>query len=507
MDPYFLPAAVYTCIIPVEESLITPSAIYHSPLEDESGGVPQKLPFPAYPEIRKSSQPLCFPTLRAVYLSLHSSTLSSEAVQDATEQYLTQHPDISDPTLKEQIIAANNMHVRAWQEFIETGKFPQEYSMPAFIDSYSAPLNKSMREMGYFAGGKAGLTIWHSNIYGLLPGFYSASDAFAYAHEHAHRIAMWLYSGVILSAQAEHIHYALGILMENPEISPDEVTQTWKFFEQAHSNLIYLAQKFEPIEEIFAVYVGMLFLPSSVREAITDDIQQALKKKNWYEAYETFAKACDACQVNTPFGAALLISELTCRLLEHIGTSATSMVEAVTAYNKIGWEIIKKEEEETLTQGEKDALEESMIETLEHAGVPLEVIGLIHESGMPNLERVSDAIEHDFSRPEDKDVLPPAIMLIGRLSRHEVTPFIYPKPTESTPYDYRDILLDSMRQQLARFFAIARQQLTLPCNLVCPFAFKRKLCCGAKEKLSMLYNRLPEEVRAQVLPPNCDLIR
>jgi hypothetical protein len=94
-----------------------------------------------------------------------------------------------------------------------------------------------------------------------------------------------------------------------------------------------------------------------------------------------------------------------------------------------------------------------------------------------NLERLSDAIAHNFSRPEDKDLLPPIVMLLGRLSKHEITPFIFPEPAEEDTNKlslYEKIFLESMRQQLARFFAIAHKRLMLPCNLVCPFAWKGK---------------------------------
>jgi hypothetical protein len=71
-----------------------------------------------------------------------------------------------------------------------------------------------------------------------------------------------------------------------------------------------------------------------------------------------------------------------------------------------------------------------VINILVQAGVPLGVIELVHEFNMPNLERLSDAVEHNFSRPEDKDLFPPIIMLIGRLSKHQVVPFVFPEPLE-----------------------------------------------------------------------------
>jgi hypothetical protein len=183
-----------------------------------------------------------------------------------------------------------------------------------------------------------------------------------------------------------------------------------------------------------------------------------------------------------------------------VGIACESLSRAVTQSTQ--------KEGETLTQEEQDALDERLIRTLEEVGIPPEVANHVHGSGAPkNLERLSDAMAHNFSRPEDKDLAPPVIMLIGRLSKHSVVPFIFPKPAEEDTNELSKVFLDSMRQQLARFFAIARQRLTLPCNLVCPFAWKGRPCCGAKEGLSMLYNRLPEEVRAQVIPPNCDLVR
>src|SRR5918992_5601482 len=126
-----LESVSYECVIPVEQETTFPTPVYRSP-SDESGGVIQdeastlKQPlFLAWPEVKKFLQPLCFPTLRAVYFPLHSSNLSPEEIQKATRQYLEQHPDILDSALIEQTVTWNSIHFHAWQQLIETGKFPQ----------------------------------------------------------------------------------------------------------------------------------------------------------------------------------------------------------------------------------------------------------------------------------------------------------------------------------------------------------------------------------------------
>jgi hypothetical protein len=101
--------------------------------------------------------------------------------------------------------------------------------------------------------------------------------------------------------------------------------------------------------------------------------------------------------------------------------------------------------------------------------------------------------ESSLSKEDKQEIIRNATSIAGHTS------------SEFSPYE--KIVLDSLRQQLARFFAIARQRLTLPCNLVCPMAYKGMPCCGLKEELSRIYNRLPEGVRAQVIPPNFDKIR
>jgi hypothetical protein len=73
----------------------------------------------------------------------------------------------------------------------------------------------------------------------------------------------------------------------------------------------------------------------------------------------------------------------------------------------------------------------------------------------------------------------------------------------SPKYNSRDpqirLALESLRQQLSQ---LCSKKVV---KIVCPYAAFRKRCCGLKEGIQRLYERLPEDVKRNFEMPNCDL--
>jgi hypothetical protein len=286
-------------------------------------------------------------------------------------------------------------------------------------------------------------------------------------------------------------------------LSREEIAELWAEFWQTNKQIEHLARKFEPIEEIYATYFGMSLLPIEVRNAVKAGVKKDLEEKNWYKAYKSFVEACDNCQVYTPHAAAFFIFEPVCRILEQNDIDSAYLLYTFSEIHKIIWSRINiKEPESDITQDELEAVEEINI-ILEQAGIPYEVfasVTKIADTLNPKLTRLFEAANNDFSRDGDQAVLfPPLIILIGRPSQNDITPFIFLNSTqeyEDNLSPFERVVYDSLRQQLGK-----------NCGIVCALAYKGKPCCGRKELLLRLYERLPEEDKSNYEQPNCDLIR
>jgi hypothetical protein len=508
--PDRLPSTAYKCIIPVEKPTL-PSTVYHSSVH-QLGEAAQKEanslkppPFPAWPEIEEPWQPLCFPTLaRAIYFIDHSPVVEIREAAALAEKYLEQHPETINSKVIQQATAMSNFYLQAMQQLKETGRFPKSHTLhsPTFHTTFASFFD-TIKKLGWVSGTAAVETILQSGVYGQIANFYGPQDAFAWAHEHAHHLARWLYSSITINDQAAVLHHALNLLITTPKVPPDDIIRFWKVFEKENNRLIYIVQRFEPIEEIFATYIGLRHSPPEVRRAVEDEIEQKLREQNLYELYKAFAEACDTCQVNTPLGAAYMIMEMKSRILKDVKLNIASVLDTMILVSKSIWQSIERkiEKKGDLDQTEKDTLEEEITNHLEHAGIPVDIVESIAEAdaGIPsNLNPLLAAIAHSFSRAEDLDLIPPLVLLTGLVSRSEVTPFIYPKPTN------KDITL-SLIEKI--FLESIRQQLSQHCGLFCPFAQKGKHCCNRRRKLRRIWYCLPDEDRAHFIPPDCDLIR
>ena len=495
------PSAVYKCILPVGKSPTAPSAIYHSPL-DQSREAAQMLPFPAWPEIKNPYRSACLVRLwRALYFPEIDFPVEPKRAETRAEEYLSR-PEVIEREISEQIIAFEKVHEKPqskcqksiFQQLVELATHPQILSN-THNNHIELLRQKLWRELD-------NSTVRISNafvqaaMYGYLENFYGVEGAFSFGHEFGHYYASWFHSGFVLDELSKHGHMTLATLA-TASLSREGIAELWTRFWKIHKKIEHLAKKFKPVEEIFATYFGMHFLPTDVRNAVKASVKKDLEANNWYEAYESFVDACDNCQVYASHAAAFFIIEPVFRILEQNDIDGADLLYKFSEIHKIIWSCVNiKEPESAITQDEIEAVEKINI-ILEQAGIPYEVFDSateIAETLNPQINLLCEAARNDFSRDGDQAILfPPLAILIGRPPHNDITPFIFIDPTE----EYEDNLSPYERVVYESLW----QQLIHDCGFVCPLAYKGKPCCGFKKELRRLYERLPTEARKQFTLP------
>jgi hypothetical protein len=473
MLPHFRPA-VYKCILPVEKPLTTSSTVYHSPLDDPFSKMAQSLPFPAWPEIDDPYRPCYLPLLKAVYFSHRRLRAESESeeVKAAIEEYLSRL-EVINHELTEQVIA--------------------------LAKSPSCPLPQGTSDHVFEA-------VMRAKLYGTLKNFYGEEDVFAYPHEFAHRATPLLHIGFILDELSIRAHETLDRIATE-KLTRKQTAGLWAQFVQTNEQITHLTQKFEPIEEIFATYIGLRYSPTEVRNKIEAFVKHTLEEKNWDTAYQSFEETCDTCQVSTPQRAAFVIFARVCLMLEQVDIDSAYLLDKVSEIYKIIWSHMKiKGQENHINQ---DALEMEAIKKtnsiLEQAGIPIEVFYSVYTADLfnPQLRRLYESSNNNFSPDEDQTLLfnplSPLVFLFGRVSRKEIIAHVCDVASQQVFNNtYARIFYESQSQQLRRH-----------CGIVCAFAYNNRggPCCGLKYKLHRLYECLPKEDKKYFKEPNCDLIR
>jgi hypothetical protein len=386
-----------------------------------------------------------------------------------------------------------------------------------------------------------GQAILQASTFAYLEHFSGHKEAFAYHHEPAHRFAMWAHCGLVLERLSEDAHKILDILATE-RLSREEIAELWAEFWQTNKQIGHLARKFEPIEEIFATYIGVIGLPPEVRSIVEDEIKQDFEKRGWYTTYKAFVETCDNCQAFSPVGAAFFILDRVCLMLEKNDIDSVYLLEEFLDIAKIFWPYLIKSYIKLAKQ--KDDIDEFDIEThekidriLEQAGIPDEVFWSSIYEGIAELIHKLWGPENEFfdmSNPDDKELeiqkllSYPLISLTGKLAEKTITyhisstpfippasqtkdsaqietmltfPFLSEQEWKDNYYFFIRIFYESIRQQLSK-------RLLKRCGFVCPFASKYRQCCGVFNKeLLWLYERLPEEDKKYFKRPNCALAR
>jgi hypothetical protein len=90
--------------------------------------------------------------------------------------------------------------------------------------------------------------------------------------------------------------------------------------------------------------------------------------------------------------------------------------------------------------------------------------------------------------------------LVGSFSEQFVSFII-----SSCGHEDSDVLHPYMEPHTRMFYESLRQQLMKGCGWVCPYGYKKSPCCGRKESMERLYQRLPEKYKKQIQLPICVL--
>jgi hypothetical protein len=506
------PTALYKCIIPAKKPITTSGAIYHSHFRESWEGA-QTVPYPAWPEIEDANTQCCLPTLlEATYLVHRGVDVKPEDAVARIEEYLSRQENV-EPEIREHARAIVKSQQSVWRQWAEVG------TVPAITFGPHSIFEDIQRKLGRSAF-KVIETYIQAFIYGYLDSFIDEEEAFGYAHEYAHRIAGGTFhSGSVLYELGERAHQTLYKLYAE-RLCSNEIANLWAHFWQTNEQIVHLVRRFRPIEEIFANYIGLRLSPPEVRKAVEESLEKALKEENWYTAYKAFVSLCDSS--DRPLEVCSYICQLFCRMLENVDIDGAKLLDKYLKalkiftpyfkiilqkheFNKFGLENISEKLARLVEQAEADIPDEvleSVYKLLEQADIPDEVLESVYKTAAdmayPNNVRQEKAIIN--SEEQILELLPPVVSLRGRPSLNEIILFITYTDSqhehESHDFAYAKIFFESLRQQLS-----------MRCGIVCMHAIKGKPCCGAKEALLSLYERLPEPDRKRFQSPNCDLIR
>jgi hypothetical protein len=444
----------------------------------------KRLPFPAWPEIQNRHHSLCLPTLfRAMYIDKHIvlGNTSEEEEEAIEKSYFAQFPDVMTPDIIEHYYDLADLFPKR----NEHADIMAEKLLYLSITKDGSHIAGATALQGFFAG--------------MNGNFYGSEDAFGFAHEFAHFIPQWLYSGIILTSRSMRAHELINSIMMKTESQREDIPQLWAEFTLVNTRLEVLVQKFEPIEEIFANYLGLQLSPPDIRNSVEKELEQKLKERNLYDSYTAFADACEIGQANGVSEAPCKVYNVWCAIYDRtILTLQESAIKA--AY--ISKCAFRGEEQELLNILDKS------LSVMYELGIKMwEVVG----------GRLLLAAMRNFSHVEDRAIFPPFIFLLG--VKDKIIPLFSSMFTsEKLANDIsHEIFLESIRQQLRWEYGLHCPY--APINLkdddrqavlgtlkerggYCPH-FSNKGCCGRNEALWNLYRRLPEEKQKSFSPPTC----
>ncbi|HEX3036954.1 MAG TPA: hypothetical protein VHT73_17845 [Thermodesulfobacteriota bacterium] len=449
------PTAVYKCIIPVKKPLPTSGTVYHSILKTPSNGVY----FPAWPEIDDPYQPCCLPTLlRAVYFYHLPYEGQFEEVGRRAKEYLNK---VVDREIRDALAEPNELALYQREE--ELG------AIPGVIVNFKKLSNSVERVVE---------AIIQGIIHGNLKNFVGEEGAFAYAHEISHRLAGRFHCGRVLEALSKRTHNNLHRLATEKGLSHEEIAELWVEFWQTNERIQHLVQKFEPIEEIFATYIGLRYLPLNIRNTVKLMVKEVMEERHWYTAYEAFTEVCDNTSAE-PLGAACAILDIACRLIEPLDIDGLDVLNAYL-----------KQWDDRLSDSEREALFDTL-------GVPDEVIQSIEKTCDDRIE-MFNAMDKEARKTMTQAILlqaclNPPVVLIGHHADNYITPVVYKERGEEGDLSPANkVRYESLRQQLSKRSGI-----------VCPTAYlhESKDYCGWTERLQRLFDRLPEEKRRHLTRP------
>jgi hypothetical protein len=466
------------------------------------------------------------------------SHLDPKSIEAKASEYIGQQENF-EPEVRERALAAVKDQQQGFRKLLKIlarlPKWLQEEQPSIFSDPVSFKLTPDVLEYA----GPVLEQFMQALIYGNRDHFMGLKDAFSFGHEYAHIIAKGFDSGKTLETVAYDSQLALGTVAVLEDLSAEQIDELWERFETTRERINDIVEKFEPIEEIFATYVGLRFLPVDVRNNVEPLVKEKLRERNWDKVYDFFAKLCDHSE--EPQGAALSISEIACLVLLHVDVDALVLLRTFLNIHCVIWSNIYKtlgiiEQKDANAPdrfGWEDAFElEALAESeaaekinllLDDAHIPRE---LYWSASQALRARRKDRMMLLSEAIRDNDVAElghrlngcaPKIRMIGSLEKKFISFCIETckhVETEENKLPYLEIIFyESLAEQLLHNKWLQRESASGDeraghspnSSFVCPFGSRenRKECCGRWEKFEMLYKRLPEKYRKHMTLPKC----
>jgi hypothetical protein len=523
---------VYKCIIPVEQPRSIWSPIFRSIFPPRKKT--QRLPYPAWPYIDQANQPCCLPTLmRAVFFVTHSIDLSHKDVERRTKEYLARQENI-EPEVREFALATVKAQQKRARGLAKARRSLQRLAKadPSLSDIWPLKQPSIFLEppaFSYLQGITEQVMVvppgaWELSmqalIYGEFDHFVDHKDAFSFAHEYGHQMAKGFDSSKELEALAYNSQIMLGRLAILEELTAEEIDELWEQFESIRGHIDDLVQKFEPIEEIFATYVGLRCLPVDARNKVEPLVKEELIKRGWDKVYEAFVKRCE--DFSDSIEAAAFICEPACLVLLLVNMDGLELLRIFLEIHRIICLTIRilldmeqdegnildrlgvENELDLLTVAERVA-DGFINRLLDDADIPRElywsVSQTVHDRQKERVKLITEAFRNnDFSDLGHKlGYCCTHIVLIGSPADEYISSSIGPCEREEKEWPAVERIF---------FESLAQQILKKSCLLVCPNSpINTKTCCGRREELERLYERLPEKYKKHISLPNCVRVR
>ena len=517
-----LQSAVYKCPLLVEKPHEEPSAIYNSPLYSPQSEMPF---FRAWPEIGGDPhQPCCLPALlRARYFINRRALINLEGVAAGAEEYLS-HQGFIDPKVKKIALAIIKYHRTLWryvQDHLDQPPILFGVDRILLTDLNLKIIEPEEITQLFLAQELAIQGLIYGNLKDQKGGrnLFNVVEAFSLAHETGHDLAKVCLCGHALDDLSLHVHAILSSFSID-NFSPEQIAVEWRKFWAINDCIYRLAKKFEPVEEIFANYVALRYLPSEVRRQVKDPLEEDLREKNWDKAYKAFAEVCDNSE-EAWLPVAWLITDAVSRMLNVYDNngididsqgSVANLLHNFVEILKIIWlngeDIYHTEDQDKLLELVKLAEKKAATQInhiLEQANIPKEIYWSVsaqmQEEIIPKHFREGQAIlNNNHSHKKDDGVhgkgCMPKITLLGYATGPRKQPYI--KSIFLTQCTYYN--LEYVHERF--FLESLRQQLVYLCGIVCPFSNTKK-CCGRRERLKRLYEHIPEEYKKYLSAPDC----
>lgn len=473
-----LAPAVYHCAVPIKprardavRELRESGEIHQDPAAHR-----RSPPFAAWPEIRERWRWLSFPSLmRASYSHVLPRTTRAKAADEregldsfmrVAVSYLEDHREEFDPLDLEPAIAG----LRSLFDIVDPDQITESAIIARLHQGIPEEVARSL------SATRVAEVLYQGFSFAHAQNDLSPEDTFSFAHEDAHFDVAFqgnVHSARLQEKQASLVHMALQRVVTTPESSAADLEHYWRDFVGANRRLVELVQRFESIEEVAANFLGLCYLTPEIRERVEQKVTRAMRALGLYEDYLVFA---DACNGDSPVGAAFDVLDLTGRAVDFLNMVPGDALRRITTTYKSAVRDKRPRSEATESLASAAPVEEEII-----SGDQLDEI-------LRGRARDNDLSARDFWQENLR-----VIMLVGSGNVVEV---------EIDVPDGDANVLETVRDR--GFFESLRQQITQQrSGLCCPYARSHEPCCGRGALLGNLWTRLPRQNQDRFTPPTC----